>query len=283
VGFRPSTQGRIVTTLTQLRHRPVVLVAVLVAALLVALVPAPEAARADAGREADFVAAVNRERAEAGLPTLAVAADLTAVARRHSARMADQGKMHHNPNLASDVGGWLKVGENVGRGPSVSSIHTALMNSSGHRRNILDGEWSQIGIGVEVRGSTVWMTAVFRLPAGAAPKAEPKAEPEPEAEPASAPKPSPESEPKAAAAAPTTAAAAPKATPANTAAGDPGPETTTAAAPAAEPAPEPAPDPEPHEVVETPLPLDRLVVTLARMETTEERVRLDRVLDRAEG
>jgi uncharacterized protein YkwD len=281
VGFRPSTQGRIVTTLTQLRHRPVVLVAVLVAALLVALVPAPEAARADAGREADFVAAVNRERAEAGLPTLAVAADLTAVARRHSARMADQGKMHHNPNLASDVGGWLKVGENVGRGPSVSSIHTALMNSSGHRRNILDGEWSQIGIGVEVRGSTVWMTAVFRLPAGAAPKAEPKAEPE--AEPASAPKPSPESRPKAAAAAPTTAAAAPKATPANTAAGDPGPETTTAAAPAAEPAPEPAPDPEPHEVVETPLPLDRLVVTLARMETTEERVRLDQVLDRAEG
>jgi uncharacterized protein YkwD len=281
VGFRPSTQGRIVTTLTQLRHRPVVLVAVLVAALLVALVPAPEAARADAGREADFVAAVNRERAEAGLPALAVAGDLTAVARRHSARMADQGKMHHNPNLASDVGGWLKVGENVGRGPSVSSIHTALMNSSGHRRNILDGEWSQIGIGVEVRGSTVWMTAVFRLPAGAAPKAEPKAEPE--AEPASAPKPSPESEPKAAAAAPTTAAAAPKATPANTAAGDPGPETTTAAAPAAEPAPEPAPDPEPHEVVETPLPLDRLVVTLARMETTEERVRLDQVLDRAEG
>jgi hypothetical protein len=256
-----------VSTMADLRHRPVAVVALLVTALLFALIPSPDVARADGGIEAEFVAAVNRERAAAGLPALSVAGDLTSVARRHSVRMADQSNLHHNPNLGGDVSGWQKVGENVGRGPSVSSVHSAFMNSSGHRRNILDPEWTQLGVGVEVRGSTIWVTEVFRLPAGAAPKPEPEPAPKPEPKPAPkpepepAPKPAPEPEPKPA----------------------PEPEPAQAAAaptPASEP--EPAPEPEPHAVVETPLPLDRMVVTLARLETAEGQVRLDEVLS-AEG
>jgi hypothetical protein len=246
-----------VTTLAGIRRHPTGWVVLAVAALVLALVPAaPEAAHADAGLEAEFVAAVNRERAAAGLPALQVAGDLVAVARRHSVRMADQTHLHHNPNLAGDVSGWQKVGENVGRGPSVSAIHRAFMDSPGHRRNVLDGDWTQVGVGVEVRGSTIWVTEVFRLPAGAA------------AAPAPAPAPSP------------TATPSPSSTPAAAtapASADPAPEPAPDPAPAV-PTPEPAPDPEPHEVVETPLPMDRMVVTLARLDASDERVRLEELL-----
>ena len=125
-----------------------------------------------------------------GLPSLAVADDLVAVARRHSVRMADAADLHHNPDLATEVTGWQKVGENVGRGPRVEPIHDAFMNSPGHRENILDPDWTEIGIGVEVRDGTVWVTEVFREPEAApAPGTAPPA-PEPAAAPAPAPAPS---------------------------------------------------------------------------------------------
>jgi hypothetical protein len=256
-----------------LRHRPLAWVTVLIATLLVTLAPSPEAARADSSLEAEFVAAVNRERASAGLPALSVAGDLTAVARRHSVRMADQNNLHHNPNLGSDVSGWQKVGENVGRGPSVSSIHSAFMSSPGHKRNILDGDWTQVGIGVEVRGSTIWVTEVFRLPAGSAPKAEPTPEPAP-----AKTTPAPAASTTSTSSAPETSAEPGSS---SSTAGAPAPEPAAAAAAAAEPAP--APEPEPYEIADTPLPLDRMVVTLARLEATEGGVRLEELLDDVTG
>jgi hypothetical protein len=137
-----------------------------IVALILALgaTRSPASAAVDAGMELDFICRVNAARADAGRPPLRVASELTRVARRHSAVMADSSHLHHNPNLATDVTGWTRLAENVGRGPSVSSLHTALMNSEGHRRNILDDRVTEIGVGVEVRGSTVWVTQVFRRP-----------------------------------------------------------------------------------------------------------------------
>jgi hypothetical protein len=145
-------------------------VLVLLAALLASLtvpVPADAAPRQDLA--AQFIESVNVERARQGLPRLRRAADLDRVALRHSGRMADRGSIYHNPNLGSDVTGWTRLSENVGRGPSVSSLHNALMNSTGHRRNILDSRVSQIGVGVEQRGSTIWVTQVFRAPRSESP------------------------------------------------------------------------------------------------------------------
>ena len=160
------------------RRRGTAAVAALLALLVTLLVPT--AARADAGAEASFVQLVNQERAARGLAPLAVADDLVAVARRHSGRMADADDLHHNPSLATEVSDWQKVGENVGRGPSVDPIHTAFMESPGHRANILDGDWTQIGIGVVVRDGTVWVTEVFREPlAATAPAPAPAPEPAP--------------------------------------------------------------------------------------------------------
>lgn len=228
---------------------PATTVAAVLLALVATLLPVTATpAMADSGMESQFVAAINQERSSQGLPSLSAAGDLTAVARQHSAVMADKDDLHHNPNLGSDVGGWQKVGENVGRGASVSSLHAAFMASPGHKRNIVDPDWTQIGVGVVVVDGRVWVTEVFRLPAGAAkPKPAPApAEPEQEAKPAPEAESTPEAEP------------APADAPAQ--------------------APEPAPEPEPHEVVEQPLPLDRMTITLARLEAAERFASLEDVL-----
>jgi hypothetical protein len=143
----------------------IVLVATLVATLTVAI--PPTTASADAGVESQFVASINRERAARGTPALSVASDLTSIARRWSGVMADQGTLYHNPNVFSQVTSYTKAGENVGRGQSASSLHTAFMNSAGHRRNIVDPEFTQVGVGVVVRNGTVWVTQVFRRPTNA--------------------------------------------------------------------------------------------------------------------
>jgi uncharacterized protein YkwD len=245
------------------------LIATLVLAMVLTLVPqTAEVAHADAGMESAFVAAVNRERAASGLSALSVAGDLTSAARSHSQVMGNGTNLHHNPNLGSAVSGWKKVGENVGRGPSVDSIHAAFMASAGHKKNILDPEWTQIGMGVVVVDGRIWVTQVFRTPAGApAPAPAPAPVPEPE--------PAPEPEPKAAPT-PAPAPAAPAATPA------PDSPASQPAAPESAPSPEPEsapePEPEPREVVETPLQLDRITLTLARLEAAERSTTMADVL-----
>ncbi len=177
--------------------RWLLLVLAMVAALVSPLVPH---AAADPGLEQAFVDAINAERAAAGLDALAPAGDLTALGRHHSTTMADADQLHHNPSLAADVSGWRKVGENVGRGPEVDRIHDAFMASTSHRRNVLDTEWTEVGVGVVVRDGQIWVTEVFRDPASTATtEAEPTAEPTPEAdaEPAVEPVDEPTGEPAA--------------------------------------------------------------------------------------
>ena len=77
--------------------------------------------------------------------------------------MAARHGIYHNNSLPSEVGGnWAKLGENVGRGSSVSQVHNAFMDSSTHRVHILDSAYNQIGVGV-FRGSDgyVYVTEVF--------------------------------------------------------------------------------------------------------------------------
>lgn len=257
--------------------------AIVVALALLATLVAPiSPASADSGLEADFVARVNQERAAKSLPALKVASDMTSAARAHSAVMRDADKLHHNPGLGSSVGGWRKIGENVGVGGTVGAIHNALMDSDGHRRNILDPEWTDIGIGVVVHEGRIWVTQMFRAPKDApkpAPKPDPKPKPKPE------PKPEPAAKPKADAApkqdAKPKADAKPAATPA------PAPKPAPTPAPASEPKPEPKPEPEPEpvakprEVIATPLPLDQVVVRLAKLEATAQGSSLDVVLARS--
>jgi hypothetical protein len=113
-------------------------------------------------QESRFTSLLNHERSSRGIHTLATKSDLVAVARRHSQDMANRGYIYHNENLPNEVGGdWRILGENVGRGGSVDSIHNAFMNSAPHKRNILDSRFNQIGIGTVVKDGYLYVTEVF--------------------------------------------------------------------------------------------------------------------------
>ncbi|HEX4979204.1 MAG TPA: CAP domain-containing protein [Acidimicrobiales bacterium] len=150
------------------------LVVAVLAVVLVVLVPAP--ASADPGVEAEFVRLTNAERAQG----LSVDGELTSVARRWSARMAADNRLAHNPNLSKEVTqDWGKLGENVGTGATAGQIHDAFMNSPAHRANIVDRDFTHVGIGV-VRGDDgrIWVTEVFmklRSGGGTAPAPPPPA------------------------------------------------------------------------------------------------------------
>lgn len=151
------------------------------AVALTALAVAAPAAHAST-EESRFVTLTNQARANAGLRGYTVASDLVAVARKHSQEMAAKHTIYHNPNLANDVSNWQAVGENVGMGGSPDSIHQAFMNSPAHKANILDHDFTQVGIGTAYDDKGVlYVTEVFRQPYGttAAPAPAPTSSPKP--------------------------------------------------------------------------------------------------------
>jgi len=112
--------------------------------------------------ESRFTSLLNHERTSRGGHALATMSDLVAIARRHSQDMANRGYIFHNQDLPNEVhGDWRVLGENVGRGGSVDSIHDAFMNSAPHRQNILDGRFNQIGVGTVVKNGYIYVTEVF--------------------------------------------------------------------------------------------------------------------------
>ena len=142
-----------------------------IAIVLVALVvmTVGMALPAHAGAEGEFLSKINASRSAAGLPSVSMHSDLVPAARNHSAEMMAAGQIYHTSNLAGVASGWEALAENVGAGPSVDSLHSAFMNSSGHRANIL-GDYNYVGVGVASDGDVLWVTVIF-MRKGAAPEA----------------------------------------------------------------------------------------------------------------
>lgn len=114
--------------------------------------------------EDSFTHRLNHARTSRGIPALHVRASLVRVARDQAARMASRDLLFHNPNLTSDVKNWRYVGENVGYGPGARAVHRAFMHSPPHRANILDRDYTQVGIGSVTKNGRVWVAQVFRRP-----------------------------------------------------------------------------------------------------------------------
>jgi len=108
---------------------------------------------------------VDQARAAQGVRSLDTRAGLSDVARDWAGQMARTGLLRHNPRLTTEVGNWRRVGENVGFGPDVRTVQEAFMRSPGHRANLLDRDYTQIGVGVARRDGRVWVVQVFRRPA----------------------------------------------------------------------------------------------------------------------
>ena len=123
--------------------------------------------------EAQFISGVNALRTSQGLAPFIIDPEIRPVAMGWTEKMAAAGSISHNPNLAKEItASWRKLGENVGTGPDVASVEDAFENSPGHRRNLLDPEFTLVSITVVVRGERIFVTQQFRTPsAQAAPSA----------------------------------------------------------------------------------------------------------------
>ncbi|HEX3244406.1 MAG TPA: CvpA family protein [Chloroflexota bacterium] len=105
--------------------------------------------------EARMLVLVNQEREQAGLRALESDEALKAVARAHSQEMFELGYFAHNSPVAgspfdrmSKAGiRFLAAGENLAYAPTVQVAHEGLMNSPGHRANILRPQFGKVGIG----------------------------------------------------------------------------------------------------------------------------------------
>jgi hypothetical protein len=109
-------------------------------------------------------------RASAGVRPVRPHAALIAIAERHAERMSRHERIWHNPHRVVEMHAtgldWNRVGENVAAGFDIRRINRALMDSPSHRRNILDGRFNAVGIGVVEADERLYITQIFAwLPA----------------------------------------------------------------------------------------------------------------------
>lgn len=115
------------------------------------------------------IALVNAERAKAGCGALSANATLTKAAQGHSDDMAARDYFDHTnpdgdgPGERVTAAGypWSTYGENIAMGQSTpEQVMEGWMNSPGHRANILNCDFKEIGVGIHTSGGPYW-TQVF--------------------------------------------------------------------------------------------------------------------------
>jgi len=114
---------------------------------------------------------INRERARAGLNPLRFDERLAAVAREHSRDMLLNHFFAHVSPTRGDLAARIaRAGltesaraftENIAANRSLREAHEGLMNSPGHRRNIMDPLAESAGIGIVRRGDDLLVTQNF--------------------------------------------------------------------------------------------------------------------------
>lgn len=118
---------------------------------------------------------INNERRRKGLDDLYWDDDLASLARNYSRQMARESFFSHFDRdgnsvveraAKSDIRGWNKIGENLffcdGYNDFDGLAVRGWMNSSEHRRNILDRQFNNTGIGIaQTRDGRIYITQVF--------------------------------------------------------------------------------------------------------------------------
>lgn len=124
----------------------------------------------DEVQEQKMVELVNTERKKEGLEALEYSEKLRQVARVHSGDMFLRGYFAHFSPEGKNVADraedknvdYLVIGENLAFAPNLTLAHSGLMNSPGHRANILSNEYHKVGIGIMDGGTYgLMITQVF--------------------------------------------------------------------------------------------------------------------------
>ena len=106
--------------------------------------------------ETEMISLVNSERVTRGLTALTFDPSLRKIAEGHSTDMFERGYFSHYSPEGKTVADRAKeenidfqvIGENLAYAPSLALAHKGLMDSEGHRANILSGDFNKIGIGI---------------------------------------------------------------------------------------------------------------------------------------
>ncbi|MDI6098762.1 CAP domain-containing protein [Actinoplanes sp. NEAU-A12] len=124
---------------------------------------------------AEVVRLVNVERQKAGCSGLSSESRLEAAAQKHSELQAERNSMSHqlpgeagmSDRVTAEGYRWRSVGENVAAGySSAASVMDGWMNSPGHKANILNCGFKEIGVGLAKSSSgTQYWTQNFATPA----------------------------------------------------------------------------------------------------------------------
>ncbi|MFE9926546.1 CAP domain-containing protein [Streptomyces sp. NPDC005774] len=123
--------------------------------------PAATGATKASGAVARVVEIVNAERGKAGCSPVKVNTTLTAAAQKHSEDMAASGSMSHTGSDGSSPDdritragySWSTYGENVAYGYSTpEQVMAGWMASPGHKENILNCAFKEIGVGLAQPG-----------------------------------------------------------------------------------------------------------------------------------
>ncbi|MEU6624288.1 CAP domain-containing protein [Streptomyces litmocidini] len=132
---------------------------------------APERATGKAARFVrDVVALVNAERERAGCGPLRSEGHLRDAAQGHADDMAARGYYEHHSPEGRDAGDrmsgagyeWSAWGENIHRGPKTPArAMEDWMDSPGHRANILNCSFKDIGVGVTLAANGPWWVQDF--------------------------------------------------------------------------------------------------------------------------
>lgn len=165
---------------------------------------AQQKADAETQFEREIIRLTNVERSQKGLAPLKTHAELSKVARLKSEDLRDKNYFSHDsPTYGSPFDmikkfgiKYLSVGENIAAGYSTpEQVVQGWMDSEGHRANILDKNYTHIGVGYAKGGSYGhYETQLFikTTDDSSSPESQPKPEPRPE--PAPSPKPVPQSQ-----------------------------------------------------------------------------------------
>ena len=150
-------------------RRGLTIMAVCMLAGLCAAQPAPSPVALSA--EQQLFKLLNLERQHHRLSLLQWDPRLAEAARIHAQKMARAGDISHRFPGEPDVterarrkGALFKaIAENVALAGTPEEIHLALMNSPGHRANILNPEYNAVGVGVVQAGNELYVTEDFAL------------------------------------------------------------------------------------------------------------------------
>ncbi len=104
---------------------------------------------------------LNEERQRHGVHAVIDHGTLSSKAQAWAEHLARQGYLQHS-NLSSGAGpGWSALGENVAQVFDVEGAHRAFMNSSSHRRTMLNPVYTHVGIGIAEGHGYMFVVHVF--------------------------------------------------------------------------------------------------------------------------